>query len=209
MRKDSAFILGFSVLITAGIVGGAYYMNEVRPLQDAASRTGQQEIPVTEQVIGDAPSLVYPQNNPTDQIIKCFDPEKGEFWTNAKDCESADLSNRISNAQTYKSIDYISPSAKEVRRNLRASANRKSSGKPSLRQVGNTVPDGLSVSCKFAVGRAQEIERSLSVADDPAESIWRENYCRWVKDARNRGCRLERDVFYYGYLCGHGLRTAN
>jgi hypothetical protein len=33
MRRDSAYIFVISVLITAGIVGGAYYMSIVRPIE--------------------------------------------------------------------------------------------------------------------------------------------------------------------------------
>lgn len=204
MRRDSAFIFVISVLITAGIVGGVYYMSIPRPIEQADSESSQMQAPSSSPVAGNIASPVYSQNERTDQIIKCVDPEKGEFWTNAKDCESADLDNRISNAQTFRPTDYISPNAAESRKDLQVSKSSESNNKPSLRRVAKAVPSDLSVSCKFAVGKALEIERDLSAADTPGESIWRENYCRWVNETRSEGCDIAGNFFYYGHLCGYG-----
>jgi len=207
MRKDSAFIFGFSVLITAGIVGGAYYMNVVRPSQPS------EHLPKptisSSRVVGNSIDPGAARPHWTDKPIKCIDEEIGEFWTNASNCEDADLNNRLSIAEPIREVDYISPNAKEARREIHSSARRNASREPSLRRVAKAVPSNLSVSCKFAAGRALEIERMLSTADDPRESIWRKNYCRWVNDARSRGCKLERNFFFYGDLCGYGLRAAN
>lgn len=197
MRKDSALIFGISVLITIGIVGGAYYMNVV--WQPQAQNANDQPAPSTSQLNGNSAATQANEPRWTDQPIKCFNEEYGEFWTNAKNCESADLKNRLSIAQPVQKVDYISPNANEVRRKIHSSAQRKSDKKPSLRQVANSVPSGLGVSCKFAVGRAQEIERSLSAANNPAESVWRENYCRWIKEAKSCGVSME--YFYYPEIC--------
>jgi hypothetical protein len=203
MRKDSVFIFGMSVLITAGIVGGVYYMNIVRPIEQADSWPRQMQTPNARPATGNVASPAYSQNERTDRIIKCVDPQRGEFWTNAKNCESADLDNRISNAQTFRSTDYISPSSKEIRKDLRTSSSINPRAKPDLRQVAKAVPKGLGVSCRFAVGRALEIERMLSASDDPAESTWRENYCKWINETHEEGCDLPAGVFYYGAICPH------
>jgi len=202
MRKDSIFIFGFSVLITIGLVGGAYYMSVVRPVEVNIPRASPKSTLPTpkSQPTGSSTPAVGQSN----QILKCVDPEIGEFFTNAKDCESADLKNRLSHAQVVEKVDYISPTANEARKELKSAADETSKKSPSIRKVAQSVPDNLSVTCKFAVGRALEIERMLSAADDPRESIWRENYCRWVGETRSEDCQLASDTFFYGDLCRRG-----
>ena len=63
-------------------------------------------------------------------------------------------------------------------------------------------PDGLNVSCKFAVGKTLELERALSAAEEPGESIWREDYCHWIREVKTENCLVPTDLFYYGNLCG-------
>lgn len=69
--------------------------------------------------------------------------------------------------------------------------------------IGKSSPSGLNPSCTFAVGNALEIERTLSATDNPSESVWRENYCRWRCDAVERECEVPDGYFYYSYrkLC--------
>jgi len=50
------------------------------------------------------------------------------------------------------------------------------------------------------VCKALEIERALVAADDPAESIWRDDYCHWVGEANAETCQAPGDLFYYGNL---------
>jgi len=205
MRRDSAFIFGFSILISAVIVGGLYYMSVQRPIQKASSEISKQKSTIPEPAVGMSSAVSSPKSNRTDQIIKCVDPDVGEFWTNARDCESADLDNRMSSAQSYRGADNVSSSSSAAQKNNHKTSRRKENDQPDIRQVAKTVPDGLSVSCKFAVGRALEIERPLSAADDPAESTWRENYCKWITEVREEDCKVSRDLFYYDSLCSYGL----
>lgn len=178
-----------------GIIGGAYYMSVVRlPDEKAVQGASRNSLPSAAPQASGSPA---PPSARSSQILKCTDPEIGEFYTNAKDCENADLNNRLSHAETLKKVDYLSPNAKEARRDIRTGVNKK----PDIRRVAKAVPDDLSISCKFSVGRALEIERMLSEADDARESIWRENYCRWLGELRDESCKVSRDYFYYGHLC--------
>jgi hypothetical protein len=209
MRKDSVAIFGASALITLAIVGGAYYMTVVRPTQQAREATAAIQPRLDPSAVG-APASAQIATPPwTDTPIKCIDPEIGEFWTNAKDCESADLKNRISVAQPTLVPRSEVPSASTMPKTSAAIAKATAPNKPNLRNVARPIPEGLNVSCKFAVGKALEIERDLSAADDPAESIWRENYCKWVNETRANDCPVSGNFFYYGDLCGYGFRAAN
>ena len=194
MRRDSAFVFGFSILISAVIVSGLYYMSVQRPIQHASSEIGKQKGTIAEPAVGMSSGVSDPQSNRTDQIIKCIDPDIGEFWTNARDCQSADLDNRMSNAQSYRGAIYPGSKTSESQKDNHKTSKRIMNQKPDIRQVAKEVPDGLSVSCRFAVGRALEIERPLSAADDPAESIWRESYCKWVTEVREEDCNVSSDL---------------
>jgi hypothetical protein len=209
MRRDSVLIFGASMLISLGLVGAAYYVSVVRQTPSAPEATaGAQSQPKSSAVGSPAPEQGATPTW-TNTPIKCVDPEIGEFWTNAKDCESADLKNRISVAQPLDRPRSASPSTEATPKNSPTNAKNTASNKPNLRNVARPVPEGLNVSCKFAVGKALEIERDLSAADDPAESIWRENYCKWVNETRANDCPVSGNFFYYGDLCGYGFRAAN
>jgi hypothetical protein len=41
-----------------------------------------------------------------------------------------------------------------------------------------------------------------SAAADPRASIWREDYCLWIREAKAENCQVPSDMFYYGSLCG-------
>lgn len=202
MQRDSVLIFGGSLIISVLLVGSLYCFSVVRTSMGPEPQSLASPIP--DQPQGSYPNIPTTTPNWTDRPIKCFDDKVGEFWTNATDCQSADLQNRLSIAQPPQKIDYLSPGPDEMREKIRSGSKTSSGRKPSLRRTSKAVPSDLSVSCKFAVGRALEIERPLSAADDPAESTWRENYCKWVKEARSGECRVSSDYFYYGHLCLYG-----
>jgi hypothetical protein len=72
--------------------------------------------------------------------------------------------------------------------------------KPNLRSPAKTPPDGLSAECRFPVGQAAELERKMSGADDPSESMWRDDYCEWRVEVSKLECELPNDFFYYSYF---------
>lgn len=204
MKKDSIIIFSISVLITAAIVGGAHYMSIVRPIHKQATQSRPESIPDNQRHTGDLTTSQQTKPAWTDTPIKCFDEKVGEFWTNANSCDNANLGNRLSIAEPFERVDYKSHDTDEVRSKITPSKRVKKNRKPSLRLAAKSPPSGLNVSCKFAVGKALEIERALSAADEPRESIWRENYCRWRKEARKENCEVPHDLFYYQNLCGIG-----
>lgn len=134
----------------------------------------------------------------TRRIIECHDPKVGKFYTNAASCNGADLDNRISYAQTapaplarsqYKQRKTISKAPQRVRPEQ----------KPNLRLTGKSPPPGLPPECRFPVGRALEIERILSAADDPRQSTWAKSYCRFRCEALRERCPVNDSDFHYSY----------
>jgi hypothetical protein len=201
MRKDSVVIFSISVLITAAIVGSAYYMSIVRPTHNQTTQTRPEPFPDDQKHTGNPTSSQPAAPVWTDTPIRCFDEKVGEFWTNANNCDNANLENRLSIAEPLKREDYESHNASEVRSKTTSSKRAKKDRKPSLRLAAKSPPSGLNVPCKFAVGKALELERALSAVDEPRESIWREDYCKWRSEARKENCEVPRDLFYYNNLC--------
>ncbi|HET6565298.1 MAG TPA: hypothetical protein VFG52_07790, partial [Xanthomonadales bacterium] len=150
------------------------------PAPTPSSRNSQSEYPGS---IGNptTPTQTIPAETSAEGIIVCQHPEKGTVYTNAPSCEEVDYDNRLSQAETFQPIpnpqryqgsDYQSPdrAAANSRTNKTKPTPNNVCDKTVLRLHGRSPPDGLNQSCKFAVGKALEIERSLAVANDPAES---------------------------------------
>jgi hypothetical protein len=217
MKQESAIIFGVSALLTAAIIGGVYYMAVVKNAAeppDPANATWQTLKPSDSQPTGNASISAVTSSARTSTPIKCHDPEIGEFWTNAASCGEADLHNRISDAQSvttaeerraYGHEDYVSPQEEAERnRGKTSNLNQSAAKKPSLPLAGKSPPSNLNAICTFAVGKALEIERALSAADDPAESKWKDDYCKWRREAREENCQVPSDTYYYENLCGYG-----
>ena len=146
MRKDSTIIGSVSVLIAAALIGGAYYMTEVRePALEPAKQptTWQTLTPQSTQPIGNPGVSAETPAGRTNTPIKCHDPEVGEFWTNAATCEDADLYNRISIAEPvlispererYGNENYTTPREEAGRRLTKPGVSQQTGAeKPSLR----------------------------------------------------------------------------
>ena len=107
MRDNPNAATGLALLLLAAIAGGAYYLLVMRhptppppEAQPKAPTTWQTLTPRPGQVgteASDAPRVpAGTSKGRTDTPIKCFDPEVGEFWTNASTCAGADLNNHLS-----------------------------------------------------------------------------------------------------------------
>ena len=197
MRAESIFIFLISLVITIGIVSTAYYFTVVR--QPAPGATIEQPS------VGETPTArIQVQNDRSDKIIKCQDPELGEFYTNATSCDKADLDQRLSTAQTTNIEQPKSTNVELANVSGQQSANTtQSPAKPNLRSPAKSPPDGLSAECRFPVGEAAELERRMAGSRDPSESMWRDNYCEWRAEVSKLSCQLPSDFFYYSYseLC--------
>jgi hypothetical protein len=138
-------------------------------------------------------------------ILVCEHPELGTFYTNASSCHEADLDNRISHAESFSPVpDRDRYSGNDYQTPQKAAGNSRTdrkpeNQKPNLRLHGKSPPNGLNVSCKFSVGKALEIERTLAAADDPRESTWRESYCKQRCEAIRESCPVADDYFYYRF----------
>ena len=189
MRKDSLIVFATSIVLTLGIVGGAHYLY----LQDQKPIPGEPAVkPQTATgALQTKPQMNQPAKRRTAKIIQCTQPDGSEFWTNASRCEDADLNNTLS----Y--YDHA-PQAKVDNR-------RKPNSKQASRQAKNSlqpISRSMTNACSFPIGMARRIEKkSLSLKQDPSDSVWRNSYCRWVCEARREGCESVDSYLDLGHLC--------
>lgn len=213
MNRESVLIFTTAIVLSAGIVGGLYYLSLKELRRPSGIDTVQPESQDAAKQVRQKKSS---SNGRTAAIKKCTKPDGSEFWTNAVNCDGADLNNRISRADPMKSITGQKYSS--ATRDSRNSGKSGKAGKPGEagkpRKSGNSyssasqksplkpIPQTMPVSCKFPIGMARKIERkSLSLKSDPADSIWKKPYCRWVCDARTEGCEYLDDYLEYIELC--------
>lgn len=231
MKKDSTRLFGTTVVITAAIISGLFLLDRAnktgRPLppeqatwteltpssqpSDGASTSSQ---PSRSEGVGSTGDNVSTGTPLTDGIILCQHPENGTpVYTNARSCDEVDYHSRLSRAEPfqpvpnpdrYKDSDYQSPDRAAANSRVDSSKAKQKTNvcdKTTLRLHGRSPPKGLNQSCKFAVGKALEIERSLAVADDPAESTWLKSYCKWVYEAEEDDCNVPSGTYCFIQHC--------
>ena len=197
MQRESTIIFILTVLIGAGIVAGANYWYTHR-------NADQTLVPQQAEKLSFQPgSTDTPKRTPprTDTPIECPLPDGTTFWTNTTRCEDADLENRISHSEPVETYRLERAKQKFQNQNRGKTQQREKTRKPKLLGPGRSPPPDTPADCKFAIGMALEKERMLSAADDPGKSVWRDSYCRWIKDARGDSCEISSEYFYYSHLC--------
>ncbi len=153
-----------------------------------------------------------PAETSAEGIIVCQHPEHGTVYTNAPSCDEVDYDNRLSQAEPfapipnpgrYNNSDYQTPDrqAENSRSNRKKPTTLNVCDKTVLRMHGRSPPSGLNQSCKFAVGKAYEFERNLASTDNPGESAWLENYCKWVRESRIEDCDLSEVTYCFSKHC--------
>lgn len=102
MRKDSFLIRVNTVLVSAAVVAGIWYVANFQPATSVSTKEAmgtvlpphpqpEEEVPPPNgHVSAETPS------GRTYQIIECHSPDIGRFWTNAASCDEAVLHNRVS-----------------------------------------------------------------------------------------------------------------
>ena len=209
MRKDSAFIIGATALLTAAILGGAWYLAQRQAAVPAApEETTWTTLEPGSAAVGGARTVpdipAGTRAGRSARIIACDMPDGSKAFTNAASCAEADFNNRLSIAEPLASQPTQRPySGEGYQPPAQQARSSTKNQKPNLRLTGKSPPSGLNVACTFAVGKALELERALSAAEDPQESIWREDYCKWRCEARVDGCGVDDSYYYYRYqsLC--------
>ena len=196
MRKDSLIIVATSIVLTLGIVGAAHYLY----LQDQKLIPDEPEVK-SKAIVGAVPPsamTAQPSRQRTSKIIQCAQADGSVFWTNASRCEDADLDNRISHADPVKPVPRVRVND-DSRNNAKTTRLQAASTKTKRLK---SIPWKMNNVCSFAIGKAQEIEKkSLRRKDDPAESIWKDSYCRWVCEARAEKCEDIGDYLGMTHLC--------
>ena len=202
MRRESIAIFILAALISAGIVGALSYWHHVdnlKPLTGQTPPVGEpQKFPATKP---DPQGNLQPTGKPSQQLLstpqKCIGPEGNVIYTDQPDCADAMPTSNFS------VVDSVSAKPKsESKTRSRQGNNSQRTKKPSL-QLGSAPSPSSDAprECKFPLGKAHEIERSLSVAKKPSESIWRESYCKWIREARQKGCSVTSKNFHYLSIC--------
>lgn len=210
MRKESVIIFSLSILISAGIVGTLSYLDYRNNLEQpyaAAEDSGQlqqsQALTTGKQPYtsaqGQTPRASTPKRLKHPQ--KCVDAKGNITFTDQPDCANAAPTSGLSIVESVSPAPAPSKPQSQTPAGTRETTTAKLAKKPTLHVAGVSPPKDTPTECKFPVGRALEIERSLSVAKDPAKSIWRKSYCRWIKEARQDHCEISREYFYYSDLC--------
>lgn len=194
MRSESFLIFLISLVITTGVVSAAYYFTVSRPTKP--------EPTFQTPAVGKEPAEhVLAPDVRGDKIIKCVDPGVGEFYTNALSCDKADLKQRLSMAP---SIGPVKTSQKGVGVykviGQPPSDTPQTQSNPSLRSFAKHPPRGMVAECRFPVGQAAELERRMGGKDNPKESMWIDDYCRWRQEVRKLNCELPSDFFYHSYF---------
>lgn len=202
MNKETLILLLTTLVITAGMVGGLHYwylhrQGLLAEPREVGTRPGFE---TGERAPQPAPASTPAPVARSGAIIECPAPDGTRFYTNAPSCEEADLDNRLSEAQRYRSV--ARPGAEPALRRAATAGGRagRSSNSPSLpgyRQTPGSVPRA----CKWEWGRALEIERMLAAADEPGESRWVPNYCQRLCEAFEEGCRPTGDDFHFIGVC--------
>lgn len=133
MRDNPSAATGLAVVLLAAIVGGAYYLLVMRqpapipPVPSPKAPTTWQTLTPRPGQVGteasDAPRVpAETSRGRTDTPIKCFDPEIGEFWTNATTCEraGADLDRQLADPAPQVTASGATTNSSALKANARA-----------------------------------------------------------------------------------------
>jgi len=196
VRRDSKFIFITTLILTLGIVGVIDYLYKQEQKQGLKSRSASEN-----PSLQPAPTKRIPYQSAAGRTatpIKCSKADGTVFWTNAIRCEDADLDNRLSFSSPVKPIPRVIAS-KPIKGGTATSSSR-----ARVASVGNVepIPRQMNYACKFPIGMAQKIEvKSLRLKDDPAKSVWKDPYCRWVREAERKRCGDVGKYLQYARIC--------
>ena len=211
MNRELLIIVLLSIAISAGVVGGMYYLymqdlqsnsrTEIDAQQKNTARTQSQK-PASGQTKWNKPQ---PRTHTSDTPMKCTQLDGSVFYTNLPRCEDADLNNRISHVDPVKPVPRVTLEQKPKRRVTRQPSSYADRGLILV----DRSPSSFRQPCKFPIGMAQKIEKkSLKLKDDPKDSVWRSSYCRWVCEAEREQCgRTDRYLLYAGMCSAHRYQS--
>ena len=178
MRKESLVIFTISIVLTIGIVGGAHYLYLQQQNKSVGTATYRQPTPIAQSKT--TSRNTQPIKGRTAVPIKCKKPDGSVFWTNALRCADADLDNRLSFADPVKRVPRVK---------VNDSISKKPQSSSAKNNNQKSFPQDMRFQCKYPIGMARKIEiKSLSLKDEPNESVWKDSYCRWVCEARAENC---------------------
>lgn len=200
-----------AVLVTLVLVAVAVYFSRQYPIrfeQSAVSHSQTNE-PTAPAVEGpqaepaSPPAITQPRYS--NEIKKCTAPDGSTFYTNAVNCEAADLSQRVSVIDTprYSSPARPAQNSSAAPKTAQPSPIQRPANRCATLNLRSNVPSSKDVprSCRWEWGRALELERLMSGADSPASSTWAGEYCVRLGEIRQRGCSLAGAEFCYAQVC--------
>jgi len=206
MRKESIIIFSLAALISVGIVGVlSFFHNMSNQHQATPTATKHQPSASTPNKQPRANTLQQTRKAQTSGRLKypqkCIDTAGNITFTDQPNCANAKPRNNLS------IVDSVSPPPRQTKPQNRKRANaygKSTSGKQAVKPI----PGTMVVACKFPIGMARKIEkRSLSLKDDPAESVWKDSYCRWVCEARNENCENVDSYLKFSRMCQRSWYT--
>ena len=196
MRKESLIYTAISIVLMLAIAGGTHYLY----LQDrkAAPESEAREPPSGTGSASAGNRNLKPAVVRTATPIKCTQADGSVFYTNASRCEGADLDNRLSYAEPVKPLNQKKSDSSTFDITQKAWAQTSQANGKALKQI----PWKMKNECSFPIGKAQGIEHNpLRLKDNPAESVWKDSYCRWVCVARVAKCEDIEDYLSMTRLC--------
>lgn len=202
MRGDDLVVFGTAVLVSAGVIAAAWYFDSRK---EATPPPAEVRPPVEHPAAAPAPTPQSASSAPSERaaaagaggLRRCIGPNDEIVITDQPSCDNLDLKPGLSviDAPARRPLPQRADARGETATTPRAQRM------PRQRDWGKPPPRGLTVECRWLVGRAGEIERLLGEAEDPAESIWRSEYCKILDQVGEAECRVPGDQFYFWSLC--------
>lgn len=199
-----------AVLLTAVVVVVLLLLSADRsgsPVEGALKQHSSSPVQMApEEPTSPEKSSPRPQAQHGDRIRTCTAPDGSTVYTNVLNCDDLDHSQRISVIEAPRSSPRTTSRPEDARRTVQARPRpgaQNSSDQCGKQSLHLFVPNERKVpqSCKWSWGRAQELERMLSAAKEPGDSIWLKEYCERLREVKSDGCRIDTRAFCYEELC--------
>lgn len=204
MHSIRTFLFYAAVITTLATLGYAFWL-DTRPQSPELKPHHPESTSTAPTPTHQPPPVATTSPSPAQKTLRKCTGDHGEpVFTVTADpsCERYTPGNTLSviekvpnNSGVQQKRSAEQPKAKSRRTNTPRTYN------PNIRLTGKSPPRGTSRECKFPIGRALEVERMLSAADDASESIWLEEYCEWFDEAIVLQCPDLASTLHYEKLC--------
>lgn len=201
-----AFIVVAALVMTA--VYFSFHAKDQAPVPQAEPTSDNAAVTPPPVAPASDPLQVATRTQPATGAIKqCTKADGSVFYTNLVNCSDADTTPGLSvieaprrTAPSNRSGTNRSTTQSRTQQN-RSNQQKDRCGRLALPGT-DTAPSDIPRVCDWSWGRAREIERMLSAADNPAQSTWKGEYCERLTEIWDAGCRPKAADFCYEEICG-------